>query len=594
MLAKSSLFVLFGAFLTASSSAQTTARASVDSNGLQVADGSWWSSISSDGNRICFESSSPNLVPGDTNGWADIFVHDFQSGQTTRVSVTTSGAQANQDCLYPVISHDGNSVAFVSRGSFDPLDTNLQEDIIVHDSLTGQTTRVSVDSNGANANNYSTEPTLSSDGRFVAFTSYASNLVPSDTNATFDVFVHDLLTGTTTRANVSSSGAQANGVSWQPSISGDGRYVAFESFASNLVAGDTNATSDIFVHDMTTGATTRVSLGLGGAQAGDGSLSPVFSADGRRIAFWSYATNLVPNDTNGLTDLFVVDLATGETRQVNVDSAGLPANDGLPWQYSYDPPALSDDGRFIAFHSGATNLVPGDTNFKVDVFVHDMLGGGTTRASAGAGGQQATDVSVQPGISGDGRYVSFESLATNLVSGDTNNRSDIFRRDRLGSAASVAYCAGDGFAGSCPCSNSGLAWHGCENSATTGGALLLDSGSTSPDTLVFKASAELPTALSIFLQGNAELNPAVVFGDGLRCVGGSLKRLYAKSAVGGEVSAPGPGDNPVSIQSALLGDPIAPGSTRSYQVYYRDPNASFCAAPSGNTWNVGNALRVYW
>ena len=594
MLAKSSLFVLFSVLVSASSSAQTTARGSVNSSGLQSADGSWWTSISSDGKRVAFQSGSPDLVPGDTNGWADIFVHDFQSGQTTRVSVTTSGAQANQDCYYPVISHDGNSVAFVSRGSFDPLDTNIQDDIIVHNSLTGQTTRASVASNGANANDYSMEPALSSDGRFVAFTSFASNLVPGDTNATFDIFVHDLLTGTTTRANVDSSGAQANGVSWQPSISGDGRYVAFESFASNLVAGDTNATSDIFVHDMTTGATTRVNLGLGGAQANDGSLLPVFSADGRRIAFWSYASNLVPNDTNGLTDLFVVDLATGETRQVDVDSAGLPANDGLPWQYPHDPPALSDDGRFIAFHSGATNLVPGDSNLKVDVFVHDMLGGATTRASVSASGLQATDVSVQPGISGDGRYVAFESLATNLVSGDTNNRSDIFRRDLLGSAASVAYCAGDGVAASCPCSNSGLAWHGCENSAATGGALLLDSGGTSPDTLVLEATGELPTALSIFLQGNAELNPAVLFGDGLRCVGGSLKRLYAKSAIGGAVSAPGPGDNPVGIQSALLGDPIAPGTTRSYQVYYRDPSASFCAAPSGNTWNVSNALRVYW
>ena len=165
----------------------------------------------------------------------------------------------------------------------------------------------------------------------------------------------------------------------------------------------------------------------------------------------------------------------------------------------------------------------------------------------------------------------------------------------VGSNAIEALCFGDGTQSMpCPCANSGAPGQGCDNSAATGGALLQAAGTTAPDTVVLTSSNELATALSIFLQGDQQLATPAVFGDGLRCVGGSLKRLYVENAVGGTASAPGAGDPPVTQQSANLGDPIAPGSMRWYQVYYRDPNLGFCPSPPGNSWNVSNGLRITW
>ena len=157
----------------------------------------------------------------------------------------------------------------------------------------------------------------------------------------------------------------------------------------------------------------------------------------------------------------------------------------------------------------------------------------------------------------------------------------------------MAYCFGDGALANCPCGNLGAGGHGCENSAGTGGAVLTVSGSHNPDTVVLTSSGELAAVLSIFLQGNASIAPTP-FGDGLRCVGGALKRLYANNAAGGVATAPHHGDPSITARSAALGDPIAPGSTRYYQTYYRDPNLSFCAAPAGNSWNVSSAMRIQW
>ncbi|MBK7645032.1 MAG: hypothetical protein IPJ19_18630 [Planctomycetes bacterium] len=158
-----------------------------------------------------------------------------------------------------------------------------------------------------------------------------------------------------------------------------------------------------------------------------------------------------------------------------------------------------------------------------------------------------------------------------------------------------AFCFGDGTqATACPCANNGAAGRGCQNSASTGGAQLLASGSTSPDTLVLSSDGELPSVLTIFLQGNAALATPAVFGDGVRCVGGSLKRLYTKNAVAGTATAPAPGDPSVSARSAALGDTIGSGTQRWYQAYYRDPNLSFCAAPPGSSWNVSSGLRIDW
>ena len=236
------------------------------------------------------------------------------------------------------------------------------------------------------------------------------------------MFVHDTVTGTTTRVSVDSTGTQANSSSIDPAISADGRYIAFESSASNLVPGDTNSDVDVFVHDTVTGTTTRVSVDSTGTQANSQSFDPAISADGRHITFGSNATNLVPGDTNGRTDVFVHDAVTGTTTRVSVDSTGTQANSS-----SFDP-AISADGRHITFESSASNLVPGDTNISPDVFVHDTLTGTTTRVSVDSTGTQANGNSFEPAISADGRHIAFESFASNLVPGDTNSTTDVFVR----------------------------------------------------------------------------------------------------------------------------------------------------------------------
>jgi Tol biopolymer transport system component len=397
------------------------ARVSVASDGTQGNGDSFDGSISADGRYVAFASKASNLVAGDTNGKQDIFVQDRQTGQTTRVSVASDGAQGNGDSGQPVISADGRFVAFYSSASnLVPGDTNGVEDVFVHDRLTGQTTRVSVASDGAQGNGPSWGPSISGDGRFVAFESRASNLVPGDTNDTTDVFVHDRLTGQTMRVSVASDGREGNSYSWLARISADGRFVVFTSDASNLVPGDTNGTWDVFVHDRQTGQTTMVSVAPDGTPGNGRSIGVSISGDGRFVAFMSEASNLVAGDTNGTWDVFVRDRLTGQTTRVSV------ASDGTQGNASSSGGALSGDGRFVVFSSIASNLTPGDTNGAMDVFVHDRQTGQTTMVTVASDGAQGNADSSGAAISADGRFVVFTSRASNLVPGDTNGTWDIF------------------------------------------------------------------------------------------------------------------------------------------------------------------------
>ena len=409
---------------------------------------------------MAFESSASNLVTGDTNGVVDVFVHDRLTGETTRVSVSTDGAEGDADSYSPSISADGRFVAFQSYASnLVTGDTNGSGDIFVHDrDVSGsgifdtsgniQTTRVSVSTDGAEGDTDSYSPSISADGRYVAFESSASNLVTGDTNGYWyygdwypasDIFVRDRLTGATTRVSVSSLGVQAGNNSYSPSISADGRHVAFYSDASNLVDGDTNGSGDIFVHDRLTSVTTRVSVSTAGIEGNQSSEEPSISisADGRFVAFESSATNLVDGGTNGWTHIFVRDTCFGApsecipgTTLVSVENTGTQGdNDSFA-------PSISADGRYVAFTSYAPNLVPGDLSDAGDIFVRDTCFGapagcipGTTRVSVSTGGVEGDNDSHDASISADGRYVGFTSDATNLVAGDNNFVSDVFVRD---------------------------------------------------------------------------------------------------------------------------------------------------------------------
>jgi len=423
--------------LTTCASAATgaTTRVSVASDGTQANNDSESapSAISADGHYVAFGSSASNLVAGDTNGKWDVFVRDRDTGATTRVSVATDDTQADTDSYVAGISADGRYVAFVSLASnLVAGDTNGQRDLFVQDRVTGATTRVSVATDGTQANkNDGLQSAISADGRYVAFHSSASNLVAGDTNGTNDVFVHDRVTGATTRASVATDGTQANGHNFGVSISADGGYVAFDSLASNLVAGDTNGKWDVFVHDRDTGATTRVSVATDGTQANNESLGAI-SADGRFVAFGSLASNLVAGDTNGQRDVFMHDRDAGATTRVSVATDGTQGNgDSLQ-------PMISADGRYVTFESVASNLVAGDTNGQRDVFVHDRVTRAITRVSVASSGTQGNGDSSVPAISADGRYVAFDSDASNLVAGDTNAKTDVFVRDRLVPALAAA------------------------------------------------------------------------------------------------------------------------------------------------------------
>lgn len=417
-------------------SAGAIARVSVASGGAEANGQSFQPAVSADGRFVAFESHARNLVGGDTNGAKDVFVHDRLTGATERVSVAADGSQGNGSSESPDISADGRFVAFQSRASnLVTGDTNRFQDVFVHDRLTRTTRRVSVTSSGGQVNGTSETPAISGDGRFVAFASESPRLVEGDTNAAFDVFVHDLQTGTTVRVSIDSEGNQGNQLSIRPAISGTGRFVAFESAADNLVPGDTNESFDVFVRDRAAGATMRVSVSSAGGQANDHSILPAISSDGQTVAFTSFASNLVQGDTNGVPDIIVRDLTAGTTTRVSVSTTGLQANG------TSEEPELSADGRLVAFESFATSLVPGDTNGAPDVFVRDRHTGETIRASESAAGAQANGASFTPSISYDGRIVAFASSASNLVAGDANGMIDIFSKE-LAPAVVVESCGG--------------------------------------------------------------------------------------------------------------------------------------------------------
>ena len=433
--------------------------------------------ITPDGRYVFFSSEASNLVANDTNGnIQDLFVRDFQTGVTTLVSVNSAGTgSGNGESFQPAFTPDGRYVAFASDASdLVPNDTNgTARDIFVRDLQTGTTTLVSVNAVGTGSGNgSSTWPRISADGRYVAFVSLATDLVvTNDTNGGFDLFVRDLQTGTTTLVSVNAAGTgTGNQGSDQQAwtMSADGRYVAFTSNSSDLVTNDTNGfVPDVFVRDLQTGTTTLISVNAAGTGSGNAdSFHPAITADGRYVAFVSYAADLVANVINnghiskvfvrnlqlatttlasdaaatgppGITpdgryvvygglasdlvaNVFVLDLQTGTTTLVTVNAAGTGSGNGSSnLEYAH---VITPDGRYVVFESYASNLVSNDTNANGrNTFVRDLKSGATTLLSVNAAGTgSGNGASAFPVITADGRYAVFESLASDLVAIDTN------------------------------------------------------------------------------------------------------------------------------------------------------------------------------
>lgn len=352
----------------------TLIRVSTSSSGV-AAWGGEYPSISDDGRYVAFQSYDPNLLPGNDSGQTQIYVKDLQTGAVYRASSDSNGNAANGYSSIAYISPDGRYVAFGSNA--DNLvegDNNGVTDIYLKDLQTGTITRVTVGMDGGDSNGESSDwGVVSAGGRYVAFETDASNLVAGDTNNQNDVFLKDMVTGTVRILSRAADGGVANEASFVPSISPDGRYIVFDSEASNLVAGDTNGKDDVFLFDTQTESLTLISTNADGVQGNGHSLSPVVSDDGRFVAFRSYATNFGLAGDTVTSSLFVKDVVTGEVVCLSVTPDGTPSTG---WSYNI---GISGDGHYITFSSEADDLVPNDTNGSSDVFrVANPLFGGSS------------------------------------------------------------------------------------------------------------------------------------------------------------------------------------------------------------------------
>jgi Tol biopolymer transport system component len=406
-----------------------TTRASVSSSEVEGDNNSFAPvAISATGRFTAFESFASNLVPSDLGDHGDVFVRDRVNGRTARVSLNSAEKQGNGGSQTPSISASGRFVAFTSDATnLVKGDTNGLTDIFVRDRKTGKTTRVDVKTNGKQARGgVSFDPAISGDGRFVAFYSEAKNLVNGDTNGVGDVFVRDRVAHTTRRVSVRSNGNQVGlGATFEPGISRDGRFVVFSSNAPNLVPNDGNGDFDIFVHNLQSGRTVRVSVSSSEAEGHGLADRPALSADGRFVVFESGAEDLVGTDSNGQDDVFIRDRKNGTTSILSVSTTNVQS-DGLS-RFA----RVSAGGRYVVYMSDSTTFVPEDTDPGRDIYMRDRKLGTTTLLSVDNAGTHGDDASIFPVISADGRFVAFSSAAQNLVANDLNGTDDVFLRGPL-------------------------------------------------------------------------------------------------------------------------------------------------------------------
>ena len=411
-----------------------TDRISLRHDGTQAISPSLESSLSADGRRVAF-TSLDQLVPADNNFSWDVYVLDRDTKTLILASATAGNLVGNGDSTEPSISADGNWVAFASEATnFVGFEVNgATSDVFRKDLTTGSILRVS-SVGGISANGHSAAPSISAGGNRVAFESAATNLVPGDTNGSFDIFVRDFIAGTTEIVSVDVFGGQANDRSRNPSISADGNRIAFQSDASDLIIFDDNGVSDVFVRDRNLAFTFRASFTPLSTAPNDDSLAPSISANGQRVAFVSRATDILPGDTNDMLDVFWTDIGSGVVHAASVTPGGAFA------QGTSSEPKLSGDGTMLIFKSGAQDLVapaPGSNQ----IYARDLAAGQTWLVSRKTGPTgAANDWCWLPSVDADGSTIAFASLATNLDQGDTNGENDVFVRDVFADPAT--HCTG--------------------------------------------------------------------------------------------------------------------------------------------------------
>ena len=404
---------------------------SVSDGGTQGNEESESAPLSADGRFVVFTSPATNLVPAANNGAWQVYVRDKQAGLTELITVTSDGNQGNGESSPGSISVYGRYVVYCSSSTNLVPNGDGVWDTYVYDRQNKQTELVSAASDGTPGNAYSCSPagSISDDGRYVAFFSMSNNLIPDDSNESSDVFIHDRLTKQTELISKDNDGDQGNSDSYGGSISADGRFVVFYSWSSNLVPEDEKGFSNVFVHDRQTEQTELISItsegkpGNSDSEASGGSIS----GNGRYVAFKSFANNLVGGDTNGFSDIFVRDRELGDTVRVSVSTNGEQGNGENGWFNS-----VSSNGRYVVYSSSSSTLVDEDNNELEDIFVHDLQSGKTERVTMGSDGTEPNGYSYAPFISADGKYITYTSLADNLVMGDENEYRDVFINEWIG------------------------------------------------------------------------------------------------------------------------------------------------------------------
>jgi hypothetical protein len=390
---------------------------SKNSLGVQGNDSSLKPSISDDGKLVAFVSYADNLIPNDTNQTWDAFVKNVSTGEITLVSKNTDGHQASASTDSVAISGNGRYVAFASSASdLVAGDSDWSEDVFIYDMVTGITTLVSQSTAGVHGNGDSLNPSISDDGRYVTFESLSSNLVNDHTYTGCQVYLRDRLLGTTSIISTNTNGEPAAMGASGPTISGDGRYIVFDSYSGNLVEGDMNGHRDIFLHNNQTGSITRVSVNSQNQQGNGESSFATLNDDGRFIVFLSFANNLVFGDTNNDQDVYVHDMQTGETSMVSVSSSGVHGN-GRPIYQAI--PVISDNGRYTVFNSSSTNLIDG-TEVWGGTFIRDLLEGTTKNIISQIGLNN-------PSMSSNALNIAFDFDGEILdPPHDTNKAQDVF------------------------------------------------------------------------------------------------------------------------------------------------------------------------
>lgn len=575
--------------LAGSSHGQSTQLVSI-LGAIQADNDSFTCGIAPNGRFVAFTSRASNFVSPDILGFTDVFIADTTNGGVngiTRIS-ELAGTEAAEDSEITTdcMSADGRYVVFSSRaGNLASGDGNATWDVFVRDRL--DTTPaglvlLSRATNGLSGSGASRSAVISSDGTWIAFASDAKNLVAGDSNLARDAFrvlnpllgagAISALTDVTTGSGISDMVIAGTSAS--------GNLVSITTRRA-LLASDTNGFVDVYLHDVAAGTDTLASLPNVFAQANGDSAGGSLSANGQFIAFSSDATNLAGTDTNGKADVFLRDLSSGTNTRMD-GLGGMQAND--------DPlgvPCISPDGLRVAFGSWANNFVVGDLNATPDVFVYDRISLGVYRASVSTAGVEGNHRSVGPAISSTD-VVAFVSGASNLVAGDTNFHIDIFTRDML-MLTGTTVCDGASLGSICPCA-AGAIGHGCPNSVYAQGALLQAQGnpSVSNDSLRLVGNY-MPGATSVIFVQCSQLVAPLVFGDGQWCAGGTLNRLGSRTTVNGLASLGY--DNPGDPQIHVRGQIPASGGTYYYFLDYRNA-VNFCDPLE--TKNASNGVAITW